>query len=305
MDRWIEMEVFVKTAELGSLTRAAEVLELSGSAAGRYLASLESRLGARLIERNTRRSHVTDVGMEYLRRCRSILSDVDEADAVVTAAVIEPTGTLRLTGSLSFCMGYIAPLLPDYHQQHPKVRVHIEAANRYFDLLDSGIDLAIRTREFEPDSNITVRRLAATRRVIAAAPSYLRTRTPPRVPADLVDHNLLLYTYANRPNELLFRHGSDEETIVHVQGLLESNDGQVVRAAALAGLGLLIQPRFVIHDDLAAGRLVCVLDDWDLPSLTINLAYQSRKHLSAKVRTFIDFLVARFQRLEYERKWME
>ena len=303
MDRWTEIELFVKTAELGSLTRAAQALALSDSAASRHLASLEQRLGARLVDRTTRRLSLTELGADYLARCRAALHEMAEADSAASSASSAPTGQLRVTASLSFCVGYLAPLLPAYCARYPAVRVHLEAANRYFELLDSGIDLAFRTREFEPDSSITVRRLASTRRVVAASPEYLGRHGTPSSPDDLRSHSMLLYLYANRPHELNFTDKAGDATTVPVRGLLESNDGQIIRAAALSGLGLLVQPRFVIHDDIVAGRLIPVLDHWDLPRLTINMAYPSRRFLPAKVRSFVEFVGERFTDGDYERKW--
>lgn len=225
-----------------------------------------------------------------------------DAEAALSETALDPSGTLRVSASLSFALQHIAPRVPDYVGRYPKVRVHIEAANRYLDLIDNGIDVAIRTREYEPDSNITIRRLAETRRILVAAPAYLAARGRPEHPTDLRDHDLLLYTYAKNPNELAFTKGS-KGVAVEAHGLLESNDGQILRAAAHNGLGILVQPTYIVHDDLAQGRLVPILDDWDLPRLTINIAYPSRKHLSAKVRSFVDFMVDQFARNDFERKW--
>lgn len=302
MDRWGEMALFVQVAETGSVSRAAEALGLSNAAASRHLSALEERLGARLVERNTRRLFLTEPGQEFLRRSKAILAELAEAESAVNATTMNPTGTLRITASLSFSMHHIAPLLPEYTRRYPDVTVHVETANRYLDLIDNNIDIAIRTREFEPDSNITIRRLAETRRILAASPGYLSRAGTPRRLEDLQRHRMLIYTYANNPHELRFRRDGGV-TPVTISGLLESNDGQVLRAAALDGLGILIQPTYIIYDDIVAGRLVPVLDDWDLPRLTVNLAYPSRKHLSAKVRTFIDFIAAHFERMDYERKW--
>jgi len=182
------------------------------------------------------------------------------------------------------------------------VRVHVEAANRYFDLIDNNIDVAIRTREYEPDSNVTIRRLGETRRILAASPRYFAQHGFPKTLDELKQHKLLIYTHANNPNELRFSRDGETHT-VPVTGLLESNDGQVLRAAALDGMGILVQPTYIVYEDIVAGRLVPTLEDWDLPHLTINLAYPSRKHLSAKVRSFIDFMAAHFAKMEYERKW--
>ena len=302
MDRWTEMELFVQVAETGSLSRAADALHLSNAAVSRHMAAMEERLGARLVERNTRRLYLTETGKEFLARARQILDDLRDAEAMVNASSVLPTGMLRITASLSFSMQHVAPLLKAYTRQYPEVRVHMEVANRYLDIIDNNIDVAIRTREYEPDSNITIRRLAETRRILAAAPSYLAERAAPRTPADLREHDLLIYTHANNPNELRFTRGQETENLT-VKGLLESTDGQVLRAAALDGMGILFQPTYILYDDIVAGRLIPLLEDWDLPRLTVNLAFPSRKHLSAKVRTFIDFLVSEFDRMQYERKW--
>ena len=307
MDRWTEIELFVQVAETGSLSRAAELLELSNAAASRYLSAMEQRLGARLVERNTRRLYLTDTGQEFFQKAKAILADLKDAEAAVNATALNPTGVLRISASLSFSLHHVAPLLKHYTERYPNVTVHIEAANRYLDIIDNNIDVAIRTREVEPDSNITIRRLADTRRVLAASPGYLKQHGIPKTPQDLQKHKVLVYTYANKPNELRFTQpdpkAAVQNTTIQVKGLLESNDGQVLRTAALDGLGILVQPIYILYDDIAAGRLVPVLDDWDLPRLTINLAYPSRKHLSAKVRTFIDFVVEHFNQMDYEKKW--
>ena len=302
MDRFAEIQLFVQVAETGSLSRAAEALGLSNAAASRHLQALEDRLAARLVERNTRRLYLTDTGQEFYSRAKVLLADLQDAEDAVNASTLNPTGTLRITASLSFSMQHIAPLLRAYTERYPHVNVHVEAANRYLDIIDNNIDVAIRTREFEPDSNITVRRLARTRRILVASPRYLARHGRPETLEDLHRHQLLIYTHANNPNELRFtRQG--ETVSLQVKGLLESNDGQILRAAALDGLGILVQPTYIVYDDMVAGRLVPLLDDWDLPRLTVNLAYPSRKHLSAKVRTFIDFMAEHFQQMDYEKKW--
>jgi DNA-binding transcriptional LysR family regulator len=302
LDRWTEIELFVQVAETGSLSRAAEALDLSNAAASRHLSALEERLGARLVERNTRRLYLTDTGTEFYARARGILADLKDAESAVNATALNPTGVLRITASLSFSMHHVAPLLREYTQRYPNVQVHVEAANRYLDIIDNNIDVAIRTREYEPDSNITIRRLAETRRILVASPRYFAQYGRPASLDDLQRHKLLIYVHANNPNELRFTRDG-QTTTVAAHGLLESNDGQILRAAALDGLGILVQPTYIVYDDIVAGRLVPVLDDWDLPRLMINLAYPSRKHLSAKVRTFIDFIAEHFARMDYERKW--
>jgi DNA-binding transcriptional LysR family regulator len=302
VDRWTEIELFVQVAETGSLSRAAVALDLSNAAASRHLSALEARLGARLVERHTRRLYLTDIGQEFFRRSKTIWAELKDAESAVNASALDPSGVLRISASLSFSVHHVAPLLRQYTERYPNVQVHVESANRYLDIIDNNIDVAIRTRESEPNSNITIRRVAETRRLMAASPRYLAKYGSPKTLDDLHQHKMLIYTYANNPNELRFTRGQEASTLT-VKGLLESNDGQILRAAALDDMGILVQPTCILYEDIIAGRLVPVLDDWDLPRLNINLAYPSRKHLSAKVRTFIDCMVEHFEQMDYERKW--
>jgi DNA-binding transcriptional LysR family regulator len=290
MDRLLQLEVFSRTAELGSLSKAAEILRMSNAAASRHLSALEERLAVRLIERNTRRQWLTEAGQELLQRCSPLLNELAEAEDAVSDRALSPKGTLRVTSSLSFAMIYMAPMLPAFRKLYPKLDVQIIAANRYPDFIEAGIDVAIRTREQEPDSNIIIRRIGQMRRVLAAAPSYIATHGRPEHPADLARHDMLIYNLANDPYSLRLQMGNATQT-VRIAPALDSNDGQVIRGAALAGLGILIQPLYIVQGDIAAGKLVPVLMDWELPLLTMNVAYQNRVRLPAKIRVFSDFLV--------------
>lgn len=298
---WTEYEFFVRVVELGSLSKAAEVMGLSNPSASRHLAALERRLGARLIERSTRRLFVTDIGQDFYGRCKAALDDMNEAVEAVNATTSNPVGVLRVTASLSLSLQHIAPLLPGFAQLCPNVRVELVASNRYYDIIDNDVDVAIRTREFEPDSSLVIRSLANTRRMLAASPSYLNRQGIPSDPQALAKHQLLLYTYHN-PHELNFRRGHEAVTIP-TKSMLEANDGQILRVAAVQGLGIVVQPIYVLYDDLVAGRLVPLLMDWELPQLSINIVYQHRRLVPAKTRAFIDFLVEDFRRQDYERRW--
>jgi DNA-binding transcriptional LysR family regulator len=302
MDRLAQLELFVLTADLGSLSKAADRLDMSNAAASRMLSALEERLGARLIERTTRRLWLTDAGREYHRRCTAMLAEMAEADALAGEASVSPKGTLRITSSLSFAMMVIAPWLPEFKRRYPDLNVQIVAANRYPDFIEAGIDVAIRTREHEGDSGITIRRLAQTRRVLAASPAYLASCGRPMTPDDLKAHRMLVYNLSLDPYVLHFQRG-DVARSIPISSALDANDGQIICAAARAGLGIVIQPLYIIHDDIVAGRLVPLLDDWHLPRLTINLAYQSRRHQPAKIRVFADFLLEMVAQRELEHRW--
>ena len=302
MDHLREIEMFVNVAELGSISKAAEHLEISISAASRHLIALESRLGVQLVKRTTRRLFLTEAGTKFYRQCKSILDSLREAENMVTETASKPTGTLRVTASLSFCLLHIAPLLPEFNRQYPDIQVEIIAANRYLDIIENGVDVAIRTRQVEADSNITIRRLAETRRVLTAAPAYIAEHGMPILPPDLNQHTILNYALADSPRELPMRRGN-ERIVTKIRPLLEANDGQVLRHAALSGMGILVQPKYIVYDDIVAGRLRPVLDDWDLPRLTMNIAFQTRVHMPAKDRVFIEALVERFRKNDYERLW--
>ncbi|GGI24319.1 LysR family transcriptional regulator [Bradyrhizobium guangdongense] len=304
MDRLLQLEVFSRTAELGSLSKAAELLRMSNAAASRHLSALEERLAVRLIERNTRRQWLTEAGQELLQRCSTLLNELAEAEDAVSDRALSPKGMLRVTSSLSFAMIYMAPMLPAFRRLYPKLDVQIIAANRYPDFIEAGIDVAIRTREQEPDSNIIIRRIGQMRRVLAAAPSYLAARGIPEHPADLARHDMLVYNLANDPYSLRLSKGSTTQT-VRIAPTLDSNDGQIICGAARAGLGILIQPLYIVQGDIKAGKLVPVLTDWELPLLTMNVAYQNRVRLPAKIRVFSDFLVEHIRAHSDAGIWIE
>jgi DNA-binding transcriptional LysR family regulator len=200
-------------------------------------------------------------------------------------------------------MMHIAPALPEFVRRYPNLSVQIVAANQYQNFIEAGIDIAIRTKEHEGDSGITIRRLAETRRVMAASPAYLAAHGRPQAPEDLEKHNMLVYNLAVAPYLLHLRRG-EEERNVPIESTLDSNEGQVIVAAGRAGLGIVVQPLYIIHDDIVSGRLIPVLEDWQLPRLTINLAYQSRRYQPAKIRVFTEFLIERVKNLKLEERWM-
>jgi DNA-binding transcriptional LysR family regulator len=299
MDRLTQIELFVQIAKLSSVSKAAEALRLSNPAATRLLIALEERLSVRLVERTTRRLWLTEAGQKFLERCQTILDDLQEAEALVYERSGDPVGTF----SLSFAVNHIGPLVPELRRRYPKLGIEVMIANRYLDFIEAGIDVAIRTREHEQaDSGIVVRPLAETRRMLCASPRYLSRRGVPRHPEELQEHDMLLYVLSKDPHDLHFTKGSERHSI-NVHGVLESNDGQVLRSAALVGLGIMVQPLYITYDDVVAGRLMPVLEDWELPMLTINIAYQSRIHMPAKVRAFIDFMVEHFEHQDFTRKW--
>lgn len=301
MDRWREYEFFVQVVETGSISKAGEALGLSSPTASRRLAALEKRLGARLVERTTRRLFITEVGQSFYARCKTALEDMAEAEEEAALTSSSPSGTLRVTASLSLMLQHVATMLPRFAQRYPDIQVQLIAANRYYDITDNDIDVAIRTREYEPDSSLIIRRLAKTRRILAASPAYIKQYGAPSTPAELEKYNFLAYSYHN-PYELSFERRGKTVTIA-TSPVMEATDGQIARAAAVAGLGILAQPIYVIYDELMAGRLVPVMLDWKLPEMLISLVYRRRKLVPAKTRAFLDFMLDDFQENDYEKRW--
>tara|TARA_R110002124_G_scaffold1797_19_gene11636 strand:+ start:9267 stop:10181 length:915 start_codon:yes stop_codon:yes gene_type:complete len=302
MDRWTEFQVFAKIAEERSMTRAASALNLSVSGISRHLMNLEARLGARLVQRSTRQLSLTSEGEALYVDARDLLATWEAAEANVTARSHAPTGVLRIGASLSFSLLHLMPVVAQFRQLYPALAIEIISSNRYYDIIENGLDLAIRTRRVEADSSITIRRLGETRRLLAASPDYLARRGTPTHPSELIDHDLILYTLADNWNEFSFRR-ADEQVHVKVDGAVIANDGQLIVKAARDGLGILAQPTYIIEDEVDSGRLVRVLDEWDLPRLTMNIAYPSKSFVPLRTRLFIDFLVERFRAGNFEQSW--
>lgn len=302
MDRLTGMELFVAVAELGTLNKAAEKLEISNAAATRHIAALETRLNVRLIERTTRRLALTSIGLAYFKKCKDLLEEIDQAEASVRSAALEPEGTVTITSSVSFAIMHLTPLIPKFNKLYPKIKINLISVNHHHDIIGSNIDFAIRTREFEPDSNLTIRKLATTHSILAASHDYIKHRGKPKSIEDLINHDILLYSHANNPKTLSFYKNGIIENFA-LDPILKTNDGQIVRAAALNGAGILIQPLYIIYQDIVEGRLMPILTDWKLPNLIINIAFQSRQFMPIKNRLFIDFLIEDFKNKEYERYW--
>jgi DNA-binding transcriptional LysR family regulator len=292
MDTLASMQVFATVVEEGSFAAAAERLELSRAMVSKHMAHLESHLGARLLNRTTRRLSLTESGSTYFERCQQILKDIEEAELAATQLTSVPRGTLRLTVPLVFGVLHIAPLIADYLSIHPDAKLDFTLDDRYVDLVNEGYDLAIRIGKLA-ETGLIARKFASDTVVACGAPEYFRRHGVPQVPADLAKHACLGYAYDEAGNEWRFK-GRDGEHVIQINGNLRANNGDLLRVAALGGAGIVLQPRFLVGADLRAGRLQAVLTDYECRELGIYAVYPSRKYLSAKVRTFIDFLVERF-----------
>jgi DNA-binding transcriptional LysR family regulator len=293
MDRFGAIRVFAQVVESGSFARAAERLGLSTSATSRHVADLEAHLQTRLLNRTTRRVSLTESGRAFYERSVQLLADLEEAEQEAARAAVVPRGTIRLTTSVNFGVRHLAPAIADFLAQHRELRFDISLSDRIVDLVEEGFDLAVRVG-LAGSGNLVARKLGETRLVPCAAPAYLAAHGAPEVPEDLERHNCFTYEYGTPRNVWRFRDASGRERAVRVSGALHSNNGDLLAEAAARGAGIVFEPAFIVGPDVRAGRLVPLLQDFMGPPLPIYAVYPSRKHLSAKVRSFVEFLLARF-----------
>jgi DNA-binding transcriptional LysR family regulator len=294
LDRLTGLEVFAKVATIGSLSGAARAMGLSQTMVTKHIAALEARLGTKLFHRTTRRLSITEAGRSYLESSERILADMEAADAAIARERIEPRGLLRVNVPVVFGSRQIAPVIAEFCQRHPEVTVELGLNDRLVDLAEEGWDLAIRIGKLR-DSSMVARKLAPNRMVVCAAPSYLAQHGTPRSVADLAAHNCLGYTLSQQASAAEWLFGPDGEIRVQVRGTLRANNGDALRAATLAGLGLSRQPTFIIADDLRSGALVALpLDQPEIQTSAVHAVYLPDRRPPAKVRAFIDFLAARF-----------
>jgi DNA-binding transcriptional LysR family regulator len=292
LDRLTGLEVFARVAGAGSLSAAARALGMSQTMVTKHIAALESRLGVKLFHRTTRRLSITEAGRNYLESSARILAEIEAADAAVAADRVEPRGLLRLNAPVSFGARQIAPLLAEFAQRHPRVTVELGLNDRLVDLVEEGWDLAIRIGNLS-NSSLIARRIAPCRIVVCAAPSYLKARGTPRTVASLADHNCLGYTLSQRTPIDRWVFGDDVG--VQISGNLRANNGDALRAAAIAGQGIIHQPTFIVADDIREGRLVALALDQPTVELGgIYAVFLPDRHPPARVRAFIDFIAGRF-----------
>jgi len=279
--------------EAGSFVRAAERLDVSVSSLSRHVAELEAHLGARLLNRTTRRLSLTENGQGFFERAVQLLADLEEAEGAVSATTVEPRGTLRLTCGVTFGARHLAGAIADFQALHPQVRFDIELSDRIVDLVDEGLDLAIRVGGVRSQAAIA-RRIGATTLVCCAAPAYLARNGTPRVPQDLAGHACLTYAYSPERRVWHFTDEAGHAHAVPIAGPIHANNAEILAAFGERGVGVLLEPDFVVAPQVRAGTLVPILPGYVAATIPVHAVYPSRRHLSAKVRAFIDFLVARF-----------
>jgi DNA-binding transcriptional LysR family regulator len=293
VDRLSAMQAFVAVVETGAFARAAERLGASTSSLSRLVGDLETHLGARLLNRTTRRLSLTEGGQAFYERCVQLLAELAEAEAVASLAAAAPRGRIKLTCSVAIGLQRVAPAIARFSARYPDVKFDVTVADRLIDLVEEGFDLAIRIGRVGGES-LVARKLGEMSLVMCASPAYLAQRGTPSSPADLAAHNLFTYAYGPHPNLWRLTDAQGQEHQVRANGTLHANSGDLLVEAAVAGLGVALEPDFIVGAHLAAGRLIRVLPGYSGQQGDIWAVYPSRRHLSVKVRLFVEHLSESF-----------
>ena len=300
MDRFASINAFVRVAESGGFSAAARSLGVSTTTISDQVQALENALGVRLLNRTTRRVNLTEVGREYYERCSQILHELREADEIAGALQLTPKGQLRVFGQTG--MGrFIAPVVADFLIRYPDTSIDLRTGDTMIDLVHEGFDLAIMP--FSPaDTTLVRRRLAGWRYTLCCSPGYLKSHPAPHTPADLADHNCLIYTYSVFGQEWPFIDAVGNRVLARVSGNMVTNSIDTMRTGTLAGIGLWLVPPYIVADLFTAGALVQVQLEYGSPELEVVALYPHRRHMTAKLRIFLDMLIERF---DEEQRWFD
>lgn len=293
MDRLQSMRVLLKVVEQGSFAAAAQALEMSNAVVTRHVADLESHLGTRLLNRTTRKQSLTETGQAYVERVRTILVDIDEAEAIAASNAKKTTGTLRIYSHLGFGQVQLAKLLPLYAQAYPDVVLDVTLSDRAVDLVEEGFDVGIYGALQKFDVSMIARKLGSSEITLCAAPSYVAQHGMPMEPADISQHQCLNFDYEQLRHHW-WVYGPEGRVNIPITNRLVSNNGDLLRHCAIAGMGIVIRSSFVMGSDLTSGRLVRLLPNHRLGTVPVTMVYPSRHLLAAKVRSFTDFMSAQF-----------
>lgn len=298
MNRFENMDTFIRVVEAGSISGAAERLGVAKSAVSRRLKELEEHLGVELFHRTTRRMNVTDTGRAFYQQCVRILEDVREAEMATSQAHDTLKGNLKVALPSSFGLMHVGPAITAFLKEHPQIEFDLDFNDREVDLMQEGFDLAIRIANL-PDSSLIARRLAPIRAVVCASPDYLDRMGTPRSPDELTEHRCLVY---NLLRDFEYWHQTDAKgnTIkTRIRPYLKASTGEFLRDAAVEGLGIILVPCFIAHAEIESGKLVPILAEYQPPQINVYAIYPQTRHLSHRVRAFVDFLVKRFDGIPY------
>jgi DNA-binding transcriptional LysR family regulator len=292
MDKLESLRAFVKVVQHGGLSAAARDLRLSRSAVSKYLIDLETDLGVQLLVRTTRNASPTENGLAYYERVVAILSEIDEADAAVGSLQAEPRGILRVNAPMSFGTLHLGTAIADFMEKYPELKIQLVLSDELIDPVREGFDVTLRIADLS-SSSLIARKILPAPRVICASPSYLQRRGTPQHPDELREHECLTYGHLATGHQWKLT-GPDGDHWIQIPWTLCTNNAEVLRDAAVKGRGLALLPTFIAGDDLQTGALMTVLKEYKAPEISVYVIYSQTKHLSVKIRVFIDFLVERF-----------
>lgn len=297
MDKWGEMQVFVACVKQGSFSAAGRSLELSPSAVSKLISRLENRLGIRLLNRTTRSLSLTEAGHAFYQRCFEILTELDEAEAELTDFGQSPQGLLKVNCSPGFATHQLLPVLPQFQQQYPDLTLELQLTGQAVDLVTEGVDVAIRLGQLE-DTSLVARKLGDCSRIICASEDYVQQNGEPKIPQDLHQHNCLRLSTRELFNQWLFS-ADGEEQIIRVGGNFVTDNVEALLQQVLAGQGIARLSGFMVSNQIAAGRLIPLLQNYKTERQQVHAVYPHRKFLAAKVRVFIDFLLQQFESTDW------
>jgi DNA-binding transcriptional LysR family regulator len=288
------MRVFAKVVEQGSFARAGQALDISNAVVTRHVADLEEHLGTRLLNRTTRRLSLTETGHAYLERVLQILQEIDDAEAIASSDSKKPSGTLRIYSHIGFGQWQLAKLLPQYAKQYPDVILDVTLSERTVDLVEDGFDVGIFITDLQKfDGNMIARQLAKCEVLLCGSPDYVKRHGAPKSPEDVSKHACLNFSYEQLRHYWPIAAQGGKPVNIPVNNRMFSNSGDLLRHCALAGMGIMIRPSFTVGDDLSSGRMIRLLPH-HLGRLSVVMVYPSRRLLSAKVRSFVDFMAGQF-----------
>lgn len=293
MDKLTSMLVFCRVATSGNFSQAARELRISPAMVTKHIASLESLLSIRLLNRTTRKVSMTEAGESYLRLCQNLLSDIEEGESSLSELSHHPSGTLRLAAPIDFGILRLPPAIAGYLQRFPDIRIDINYQDRKVNLVEDGFDIAIRIGAL-PDSSLVAVPLMKQQLLCCASPDYLHQQGRPKHPTELRKHNCLTYSYSSTNNDWHFRKGGESHAI-KASGRLNANNGRAMAAVAAQGVGIILKPQFIVQDFIDRGELVAILEDYELPRSDVYAVYPHRRFLPAKMRSFIDYLKEYFE----------
>jgi DNA-binding transcriptional LysR family regulator len=293
MGRLHELQVFVAVADAGSFAKAGALLRLSAPAVTRAIAALEDRIGARVFNRTTRSLTITDVGQRFLESARRILTDLAAAEKEAVGATAMPRGHLTITASVTFGRSAVAPVVCDFLSEHPHVTASVVLLDRLINLIEEGIDVAVRIGPL-PDSNLIAKRIGTVRQVLVASPDYLARRGTPTIPKDLKLHSVIAFTGLMPNREWRFRNEQRASSIA-INPAFEINDAAAAIGAAEMGHGITIALSYMVHDKIREGKLAIMLADYTLPPHPVHLVYHQERLVAPKIRAFIDYAAPRLK----------